>query len=173
MAANSKLTPVQIPRFSTRSIARNTLLKQSALIATLACCNAALAVLMSWYVVAWFGVGAETDALFASTAIPQVTFNLLVATLLPVLVPIFATQEDEHFRKEVWSLFSLICTIFIFIALILYLSTAIWVPLFVPVFSVTAKGLTLNLTRLQLVSAVLNAAIVTLWAAHHARQRFV
>src|SRR6185503_7588617 len=63
--------------------------------------------------------------------------------------------------------------IFILIAVVLYLSARAWVPWFVPGFSASAKTLTANLTRLQLVSMVLNALIVTLWAAHHARHRFV
>ena len=77
----------------------NALIKQSAILAALATFNAGLAVLMSWYAVFRIGVGAETDAFFASTALPQFLFNLLTATLLPVLVPLFATRDDTQFRR--------------------------------------------------------------------------
>jgi peptidoglycan biosynthesis protein MviN/MurJ (putative lipid II flippase) len=43
----------------------------------------------------------------------------------------------------------------------------------VPGFSAAAKTLTVTLMRIQLISMVLNAAIVTLWSAYHARHRFV
>jgi len=93
--------------------------------------------------------------------------------LLPVLVPLFATRDDTQFRRDLWSLFSLGGCIFISIGIVLFVSTGLWVPLFVPGFSEPAKTLTVNLMRLQLVSMVLNAAIVMLWAGYHARHKFV
>jgi putative peptidoglycan lipid II flippase len=146
---------------------------QSASLAALSAGNAVLAVLMSWYVVAHIGVGAQTDAFFASTVITQFVFILLTATLLPVLVPLLATRGDTEFRDHVWSFFALTGAIFIVIAVVLYLSANAWIPWIVPGFSTSAKTLTANLTRIQLVSMVLNALIVTLWAAHHARHKFV
>ena len=156
-----------------RRIKSNSAIRQSACLAVLAACNGALALFMSWFVVSRIGVSGETDAFFASTALPQFVFILLTTTLLPVLVPIFATQNDKHFSEDVWSFFSLIAAIFIAIAIGLYLSTAAWVPMLVPGFPAAAKSLTVKLTRIQLVSMVLNAAIVTLWAAHHARHKFI
>jgi len=159
--------------FYSRASANESLFTQSAYLAALSAVNAALAILMSWYLVAHVGVGAETDAFFASTVIPQFVFILLTLTFLPVLVPLLATRAETEFSHDVWSFFSLTATIFILIAVVLYLSANAWVPWFVPGFSASAKTLTANLTRLQLVSMVLNALIVTLWAAHHARHRFV
>ncbi|HEY3581382.1 MAG TPA: glycosyltransferase [Pyrinomonadaceae bacterium] len=146
---------------------------QSAWLALLSAGNAALAVLMSWYVVVRVGVGAETDAFFASAVVPQCAFVLLTTTLLPVLVPLLATRNDSEFSQDVWSFFSLTAAVFVLLAVVLYWSASVWVPWFVPGFAAPAKTLTANLTRLQLVSMVLNALIVTLWAAHHARHRFV
>ena len=48
-----------------------------------------------------------------------------------------------------------------------------WVPLVVPGFSAEGKNLTIGLIRIQVVSMVLNAGIVTPWAAQHARRQFV
>jgi putative peptidoglycan lipid II flippase len=159
--------------FYSRASTNDSLFTQSAYLAALSAGNAGLAVLMSWYVVAHVGVGAETDAFFASTAIPQFAFILLTVTFLPVLVPLLATRDDTQFNHDVWSFFSLIGAIFIVLAGVLYVSASVWVSWFVPGFSAPAKTLAANLTRLQLVSMVLNALIVTLWAAHHARHRFV
>lgn len=149
------------------------LFTQSAWLATLAAVNALLALLMTWYVVAHVGVGAQTDAFFASAVIPQFAFILLTTTLLPVLVPLLATRSEREFSHDVWSFFSLTGTVFVLLAVLLYLSANAWVPWLVPGFSAQAKTLTASLTRIQLVSMVLNALIVTLWAAHHARHRFV
>ena len=149
------------------------LFTQSAWLATLAAINALLALLMTWYVVAHVGVGAQTDAFFASAVIPQFAFILLTTTLLPVLVPLLATRSEPEFSHDVWSFFSLTGAVFVLLAVLLYFSANAWVPWLVPGFSAQAKNLTASLTRIQLVSMVLNALIVTLWAAHHARHRFV
>ncbi len=146
---------------------------QSAWLATLSAVNALLALLMTWYVVAQLGVGAQTDAFFASAVIPQFAFILLTTTLLPVLVPLLATRDEPEFSHDVWSLFTMTGATFILLGVMLYLSANAWVPWFVPGFTAQAKTLTASLTRIQLVSMVLNALIVTLWAAHHARHRFV
>src|SRR5215216_4293180 len=154
-------------------VANRSWFTQTAWLAGLSAINAALAVLMSWYVVAHVGVGAQTDAFFASTVIPQFVFILLTTTFLPVLVPLLATRGDSEFARDVWSFFSLTGALFILLAVVLYLSANAWIPWFVPGFSAPAKTLTASLTRIQLISMVLNALIVTLWAAHHARHRFV
>ena len=152
---------------------RNSLFTQSAWLATLSTINALLALLMTWYVVAHVGVGAQTDAFFASAVIPQLAFMLLTTTLLPVLVPLLATRAEPEFSHDVWSFFSATGVTFILLAVVLYVSANVWVPWFVPGFTAQAKTLTASLTRIQLVNMVLNALIVTLWAAHHARHRFV
>ena len=154
-------------------VGRRSLFTQSAWLAVLSSISAVLAVMMSWYIVAFIGVGAVTDAFFASTVIPQFAFVLLTTTLLPVLVPLLATRDDSDFSQDVWSFFSLTGTISILLAVVFYLTANAWVPWFVPGFSASAKALTIDLIGVQLVNMVLNALIVTLWAAHHARHRFV
>lgn len=156
-----------------RAATTRSLFTQSAWLATLSAINALLALLMTWYVVAHLGVGAQTDAFFASAVIPQFAFMLLTTTLLPVLVPLLATRGEPEFSHDVWSFFTVTGAIFILLAVVLYLSANAWVPWFVPGFTAQAKTLTASLTRIQLVSMILNALIVTLWAAHHARHRFV
>ena len=157
---------------SRRLAGHSLFLRQSLKLGGLAVFNSALAFLTTWYVVTRLGVNAETDAFFASGALPQLVFVVLAATLLPVLVPLLATKDAENFREDAWSFFSLTVALFSLIAVVLYASSAAWVPLLVPGFSAAGKSLTVSLTRIQLVSMVLNAAIVALWAAHHARHRF-
>ena len=66
------------------------MIKLGFILAGLAICNAVLAVLMPWYVVTRLGVGVETDAFFASGALPQLIFLVASFSLTQVLVPLLA-----------------------------------------------------------------------------------
>jgi peptidoglycan biosynthesis protein MviN/MurJ (putative lipid II flippase) len=149
------------------------MLKQSLHLGVAAICHAGLAVLMAWYVIARIGVSVESDAFFASGALPQFVFALLSTTLVPVLVPLLALRDDNQFRVDAWSFLSLTTALFLVIALVMGVTSFLWVPWIVPGFSLAGKALTLHLTKIQLASMVLNAMIVILWALHHARQRFL
>ena len=147
--------------------------RQGVNLAALAFCNASLAVLSAWYIVTRTGINFRSDAFFASSALPQLAFGLLSATLVPVLVPLLATKDPQQLREDAWSLFQLITGISLIVAVPLFALSHLWVPLLVPGFSDQGKSLTIFLTRIQIVSMVLNAAIVTLAAVHHALRRFV
>ena len=148
-------------------------LRQGVKLGALAACNAALAVLSAWYIVTRAGLNVETDAFFASGALPQLAFLLLSGTLLPVLAPLLTTRDADRLREDAWLFFVLVTALFILLGAVLHVTCGLWAPLLVPGFSAEGKSLTVSLTKIQLVSMVLNAGIVTLWAAHHARRRFV
>jgi putative peptidoglycan lipid II flippase len=149
------------------------LFKQGLNLAALAVCNASLALLSAWYIVTRTGINFETDAFFASSALPQIAFLFLSTTLLPVLVSLLATRDAQRLRDDAWVFFLLSTSVFGLTGLVLFASCDFWVPLLVPGFSAEGKSLTVALTKIQVVSMVLNAIIVTLWAAEHARRRFV
>jgi peptidoglycan biosynthesis protein MviN/MurJ (putative lipid II flippase) len=160
-------------RESRRARARSPLLAQGLNVGLLATCNAGLAILSAWYIVTRIGLNVETDAFFASGALPQLVFLVLSATLLPVLTPLLATKDAEGVREEGWALFQLTMALFGVVGVVLYATCGVWAPLLVPGFADEGKRLTVSLTRIQIVSMVLNAGIVTLWAVQHARRRFV
>jgi peptidoglycan biosynthesis protein MviN/MurJ (putative lipid II flippase) len=149
------------------------LIKLSFTLGWLAICNAALAILMPWYVVTRLGVGVETDAFFASGALPQLIFLVISTSLAHVLVPLLATEDEEIFRRDALSFFLGITLLFSLIAVLLFATSSYWVPLLVPGFSVAGKTLTVRLTRIQLISMVFNASVVVLWSFYHARQKFI
>jgi putative peptidoglycan lipid II flippase len=124
-------------------------------------------------VVLYLGIGVQTDAFFASGALPQFLFFVTSSALAHVVVPVLATEGDESFRRDAWGFFVGVTVIFSLFAILLYLSTAYWVPILVPGFSAQAKQLTIMLSRIQLLSLVGNAAIAVLWSVHNARQRFI
>lgn len=152
---------------------RSGLFRQGLNLGALAVCNAALAVLSAWYIVTSTGINFRSDAFFASCALPQLTFIFLSTTLLPVLVPLLSTKDSERLREDAWTFFLLTAALFLVLGVLLYASCDFWVPLLVPGFSDEGKSLTVALTKIQVVSMVLNAGIVALWAAQHARGRFV
>lgn len=177
MEADGKLGGYEVtghaPRESRAAGGYSFLFRQGLNLGALAVCNAALAVLSAWYIVTRTGINFETDAFFASGALPQITFLFLSATVLPVLVPLLATRDPERMRDDAWFFFLLITSLFALAGVVLYATSGVWVPLLVPGFSAEGKSLTVSLTQIQIVSMVLNAGIVALWAAQHARRRFV
>jgi putative peptidoglycan lipid II flippase len=149
------------------------LFRLSLAIGWLSACNSILAILVPWYVVTKMGANVETDAFFASSALPQFIFLIITGTLAPILVPLFATTDEENFLNDARTFF-LAVTVFVgLVAAILLIATDVWVPLLVPGFSAAGKDLAQRLTKIQLISMVLNASIVTLWSCYQARQKFI
>ena len=149
------------------------MIRLSLTLAGLAICNAVLAVLMPWYIVTRLGVGSQTDAFFASGALPQLIFLVASFSLTQTLVPLLATESGENFRRDAWTLFLGVNGVFCLLAAILFITASIWVSLIVPGFSRSAQELTIALSRIQLLSMIGNAAVVVLWSTYYARQKFL
>ena len=149
------------------------MIRLSLTLAGLAICNAVLAVLMPWYVVTRLGVGIETDAFFASGALPQLIFLVASFSLTQTLVPLLATESGANFRRDAWTLFLGVSGSFCLIAAVLFVTAPVWVLLIVPGFSREAQHLAITLSRIQLLSMIGNAAVVVLWSTYYARQKFL
>ena len=149
------------------------MIKLSLTLAGLAICNAVLAVLMPWYIVTRLGVGVETDAFFASGALPQLIFLVASFSLTQVLVPLLATEDEKTFRRDAWGFFLSVTGLFTLLAAVLFVLAGLWVPLLVPGFSDEAKRLTISLSRIQLLGMVGNASVAVLWSVYFARQKFI
>ena len=128
---------------------------------------------MPWYIVTRLGVGIETDAFFASGALPQLIFLVASFSLTQVLVPLLATEDERNFQRDAWGFFLGVSGFFCLTAAILFVTADYWVSLIVPGFSVGARQLTITLSRIQLLSMIGNASIVVLWSIYYARQKFL
>jgi len=148
-------------------------MKQTALLGVLSSLNISLAFLFQWYVITQLGSGVETDALFAGMTIPQLVLVVISGSLMHVLVPLLAGEDEEHFRHDAWGFLVLIGSLFGVLAIVLYATASWWIPIIVPGFSNAGKDLTVELTRIQLVGMVFTAINGVQWAAYHARQQFV
>lgn len=126
-----------------------------------------------WYVLVKLGAGVETDALFASMVVPQLILNVVSGSLAYVLVPMLATARGEDFRSGVSSFISALGVLFALLALLLFLTSHLWVPLTVPGFSASGKALTESLSRIQLVGMFFTGVGAVPTAAYQAQHRFV
>lgn len=149
------------------------MIRLSLTLAGLAICNALLAVLMPWFIITRLGVGIETDAFFASGALPQLIFLVASFSITQVLVPLLATEDEENFRRDAWGFFLAVSGFFCLTSAILFLTAPLWVSLIVPGFSEPARQLTITLSRIQLLSMIGNAAVVVLWSLYYARQKYL
>ena len=128
---------------------------------------------MPWYVVTRLGVGAATDAFFASGALPQLIFLVASFSLTQVIAPLLATESGENFRRDAWAFFLGVSAIFCVVAAVLFLTTGYWVDLFVPGFSVEMRQLAITLRRIQLLAMIGYASVIVLWSVYYARQKFL
>lgn len=128
---------------------------------------------MPWYVVTRLGVGIQTDAFFASAALPQMIFLVVSFSLPHVLVPLLANEDEITFRRDAWGFFLGITGLFSLLALGLFLTAGLWVPKMVLGFSDQAKLLAVSLSRIQLLAMVGNASVVVLWSVYNARHKFI
>jgi peptidoglycan biosynthesis protein MviN/MurJ (putative lipid II flippase) len=128
---------------------------------------------MPWYVVTRLGIGLDTDALFASGALPQLIFLVTSVSLTQVLVPLLATGDEKSFQRDAWGFFLGVNAFFALLAIILFATTGLWVSLLVPGFPAEARQLTVTLTRIQLFTMIGNASVVVLWSVYYARQKFI
>lgn len=129
--------------------------------------------LFQGYVFSTGGPGADTDAFFASLALPQLIMLIANSSLMHVLVPFFASEKDDDVRRDAWSLLMLLGGAFGVLTAVLYVSAPWWVPIVVIGFSESAKTLTIDLTRIQLVGMMFAGLSSVLLSVCHARHRFL
>lgn len=148
-------------------------MKQAVQLGTLSAANIGIAFLFQWYVITQLGSGMETDALFAGMTLPQLVLVVVSVSLMHVLVPLLAGEDEDHLRNDAWGFLVLIGCLFSVLAIVLYVTASWWIPIIVPGFSNAGKDLTVELTRIQLIGMVFTAINGVQWAAYHARQQFV
>jgi putative peptidoglycan lipid II flippase len=147
--------------------------KQTVQLGALSAANIIISFLFQWYVLTKLGPGMETDALFAGMTIPQLVLAIISGSLMHVLVPILAGEDEDCLRHDAWCLLALVGGLFGALAVLLFIAAPWWIPLTVPGFDEAGKVLTVELTRIQLIGMVFAAINGVQWAAYHARQQFV
>jgi len=147
--------------------------KQTVQLGALSAANIIISFLFQWYVLTKLGPGMETDALFAGMTIPQLVLAIISGSLMHVLVPILAGEDEDCLRHDAWCLLALVGGLFGALAVLLFIAAPWWIPFTVPGFDEAGKVLTVELTRIQLIGMVFAAINGVQWATYHARQQFV
>lgn len=148
-------------------------MKQAIQLGTLSLVNIVVAFLFQWYVLTRLGPGTETDALFAGMTLPQLVLAVISGSLMHVLVPLLAGEDEDRLRHDAWGFLLLVGGLFGMLATILYVAAPWWIPITVPGFSDAGLTLTIEVTRIQLIGMVFVAINGVQWAVYHARQQFV
>jgi putative peptidoglycan lipid II flippase len=148
-------------------------MRRGVVLGIVASANLLFSFAFQWLLLTSLGPGRQTDAYFAAVIIPQITLSVVVGALVPVLVPLLATQSDEDYRRVGWAFLHLVAAVFGTLAVILGATAGYWVPLVYPGFEPATQMLTVELARIQLVAMVVAAMAAVPWAMNHARQRFV
>ena len=138
----------------------------------LAAGNLVVGLLLQWYVVTRLGIGVPTDALFAGMVVPQLVLTILGGSLVHVLVPLLSGEGEAGFREAAWGFVLAVTALFSVIAIVLFVTASFWIGLILPGFSSSARLLTVELTRIQLIGMIFTAAISVLWSACYARGQF-
>jgi putative peptidoglycan lipid II flippase len=127
-----------------------------------------------WSVITHLGIGVETDAFFAAMIVPQLLLVLMTSSLLHVLVPLLATQEEgDELRAELSGILLIVFVGALAAATVLWAFSPLWVRWLVPGFTREGRELTVALTRIQVLGLMFGAADCVLRAACRARRRFI
>jgi putative peptidoglycan lipid II flippase len=148
-------------------------MKQALSLGTISVANILVAILVQWYIVVTIGPGMQTDALYASVAVPQFLLAVISSSLMQVLVPFLAGEREERIRSDAWGILILITGLFSLLAILGGLCAPLWVPRLLPGFSDAGRALTIALSRIQLAGMVFMALSSVLVAVCQARRRFI
>ena len=119
------------------------------------------------------GAGAETDALFASLAVPTVLLSIVAATVPHVLVPLLGRLDEEALRNAAWY-FAVLAAAFCGLSTAgLYLSIDVWVPLLFSGLPERGVALAKELSKPLVVANGFLMFATALSAVHRARLLFV
>ncbi|HUC21036.1 MAG TPA: lipid II flippase MurJ, partial [Candidatus Polarisedimenticolaceae bacterium] len=137
-----------------------------------------LGLLRDRLLVAHFGVGPETDAYTAAFRLPELLFTLLVSGAFAVaFIPVFAEHLSRDDRKAAWEMSSVLLNfLLIFTAIagvIAFIFADPLTRLLAPGFNEYQHTLTVNLTRIMLITPMLFAVSSLLGSIAQAFGRFV
>ena len=110
-----------------------------------------------------FGATAELDAYYAAFRIPDLLFQLVAAgaiasSLVPVLSGLIAEGERDRAWRVASTVLNLMLGVLLILAVLLFILAPSMVPFLVPGFDEATTQMTIELTRLMLISPIFLAA---------------
>ncbi len=109
-----------------------------------------------------FAVPADLDVFFAAFRIPDLIFQLVAAgALSSALIPIVSALMAKEATARAWRVVSTVATIVVLalagLGIVMFIAAPILVPVITPGFDAARTALTVDLTRIMLLSAILLA----------------
>lgn len=128
-----------------------------------------LGLLRDRLLVSHFGIGPETDAYTAAFRLPEALFTLLVSGAFAVaFIPVFTEKLQKQQEKSAWELASillnLLTTVTLVIGVVAFIFADQLTTLIAPGFDQVRHDLTVDLTRIMLITPFL-FAISSLWGS--------
>ena len=125
-----------------------------------------------------FGAGPQLDAFFAAFRIPDLIFQLVAAgalgtALIPVLAGLFARDEEAHGWRVTSTVANLMVLSLGVLAAVFFILAPWIVPAITPGFTPDQMTLTVDLTRIMLLSPILLALGSVANSVLNARQHFL
>jgi putative peptidoglycan lipid II flippase len=140
--------------------------------------SASLGVLRQVLFNAQFGAGPEASAFYAAFRLPDTLTSLIAGgTLSNALIPVLARVSREEGRDAEWRLINLVLNSFTGFFALVILASLIFAPVFVerllaPGFDPTTRDLTVSLTRIMLLHALLGVVSSVGMALLNSRAQF-
>ncbi len=124
-----------------------------------------------------FGAGADLDAYYAAFRIPDLIFELVAAgAITSAMIPVLAGLIEHGERPRAWRVASTVLNLMLGVLIVLAVILAVFapsiVPLLVPGFDEPTTRLTIELTRLMLISPIFLAAGSIVTAILQTQDRF-
>ena len=124
-----------------------------------------------------FGAGAELDAYYAAFRIPDLIFELVAAgAITSALIPVLSSLIEDGDRARAWRVASTVLNLMLAALLVLAVVLAVFaptlVPILVPGFDESTTALTVELTRMMLISPIFLAAGSIVTAVLQTQDRF-
>lgn len=115
------------------------------------------------------GAGAETDALFASTTVPQLLVSVLVVSISQVLIARLALRTEEEASRIASFLTLLIGGAFAVVAVVLAMTSRLWLGVLFPALRDSVGETLVVLAAISFLGMVFQAMEMIVWAFHHSR----
>lgn len=146
---------------------------RSLILAALSASNIAIAFILQIITFNIIGPGRETDALFLGLSVPTFILSITVTSLNNVLVPFFSGQDKYTVNKTASMLLSIFVGGSVLVALMLWISIDLWLPLLANGFDKNTYLLCKSLTEIQLIAIPFYILFSIQWSILNGKKKHV
>ena len=132
-----------------------------------------LSIAIQWQILVGLGLGAMTDAYFASQVVPTVLMVIIGSSISHVLVPFIIEMTPSERHVNTWGLILVFVAIFGSLSVLLFVAAPVWVALLFPGFPSELVELTIRMSRILSFVLLFGGLSAVLAAVYQAQHRFL